>query len=324
MRRYTLVIIPDDAKATKQVTVPRFIFKIGALASFLLATGFGFLFVDYWELRQIRHSYDQISSENAGLKGEARRLMASLESVKQGLNRVKDYSEKLGEITSLKVQQVSKKTGIGPLSREEYKVAMRNAGSGGTLSTTDYLPMGVNPDSLVFRPVFDRLMTLEVEANQQAIELQQLLSQVSQQRSLLMSVPSIAPVRGWITSGYGRRISPFTGESSLHQGIDLASPVGTPIYAPADGVVIFVGAKEGYGNFIMIAHGYGIISRYGHNAENLVQIGQRIKRGEQIATVGMTGQTTGPHLHYEVVLNGMTANPQKFILDQLPASYSFH
>lgn len=320
MRRYTLVIIPDDANATKQFSIPRFVFKISILASFVLAMGFGFLFVDYWELRQIRNSYDRISSENAGLKGEARRLMTSLDSVKQGLNRVKDYSEKLGEITNLKVQQVSKKTGIGPLSKDEYKVALSN----GQVAVTDHLPMGVNPDSLVFRPVFDRLMNLEVDANQQAVELQQLLSQVSQQRSLLMSVPSISPVRGWITSGYGRRISPFTGESSVHQGIDLASPVGTPVYAPADGVVIFVGAKEGYGNFIMIAHGYGIVSRYGHNADNLVQVGQRITRGEQIATVGMTGQTTGPHLHYEVVLNGLTVNPQKFILDQLPASYAFH
>ncbi len=322
MRRYTLVIIPDDAKATRQVSVPRFIVKLGLVASLFAATGFGFLFVDYWELRQIRHSFDKLSSENAGLKGEANRLLASLETVKQGLHRVKDYSEKLGEITNLNVQQVRKKTGIGPLSKDEYKVALKND----VLSpqASEHLPLGVNPDSLVFRPVFDRLMNLEVEANQQAIELQQLLSQVSQQRSLLMSVPSIAPVRGWITSGFGKRISPFTGESSIHQGIDLASPVGTPIFAPADGVVIFAGAKEGFGNFVMIAHGYGIVSRYGHNAENLVQVGQRVKRGDQIATVGMTGQTTGPHLHYEVVLNGSMVNPQRFILDQLPSSYSFH
>jgi len=101
----------------------------------------------------------------------------------------------------------------------------------------------------------------------------------------------------------------------MHFGIDVASPVGTPICAPADGVVIFTGAKEGFGNFIMIAHGYGIVSRYGHNAQNLVQPGQSIKRGEQIATVGMSGRTTGPHLHYEVIVDGRPANPKKFILD---------
>ena len=100
----------------------------------------------------------------------------------------------------------------------------------------------------------------------------------------------------------------------MHRGIDIASSIGTPVLSPADGVVIFNGKKEGFGNFIMIAHGYGIVSRYGHNAENLVKVGQRVQRGEQIATVGMSGRTTGPHLHYEVVVDGHNTNPQKFIL----------
>ena len=85
--------------------------------------------------------------------------------------------------------------------------------------------------------------------------------------------------------------------------------------APADGVVIFTGAKAGFGNFIMIAHGYGVVTRYGHNHQNLVQPGQKVGRGEQIGTVGETGRATGPHLHYEVVINGKLENPQKFILD---------
>ena len=245
--------------------------------------------------------------------------MASLETVKQGLSRVKDYSEKLSEITNVQVKQVSKKTGIGPLSREENKIA-QDITDRALPQIINQIPAGVNPDALVFRPVFDRLVNLEYDANQQAMELQQLLSSVSQQRSLLQSVPSIAPVNGWVTSGFGKRISPFTGESTMHQGLDLASPVGTAIFAPADGVVIFSGAKEGFGNFVMVAHGYGIVTRYGHNAENLVQVGQRVGRGEQIATVGMTGQTTGPHLHYEIVLNGLVVNPQRFILDSLNIS----
>jgi murein DD-endopeptidase MepM/ murein hydrolase activator NlpD len=98
-------------------------------------------------------------------------------------------------------------------------------------------------------------------------------------------------------------------------GIDVAAPVGTPIVAPADGVVIFTGAKQGFGNFIMIAHGYGVVTRYGHNHQNMVQPGQKVTRGEQIGTVGNSGRTTGPHLHYEVLVNGHNENPKKFILD---------
>src|SRR6185312_3091128 len=153
------------------------------------------------------------------------------------------------------------------------------------------------------------------DANDHALELQRLLSTLSQQKSLLSSIPSVAPVDGWITSGYGIRVSPFTGERTMHSGLDIAAPVGTPILAPADGVVIFTGAKAGYGNFIMIAHGYGVVTRYGHNHQNMVQPGQKIARGEQIATVGDSGRTTGPHVHYEIVVNGKTNDPKKFILD---------
>src|SRR4029078_2509934 len=101
-------------------------------------------------------------------------------------------------------------------------------------------------DNLASRPVFDRLATIGQDANQHALELQHLLSNLSQQKSLLSSIPSFSPVDGWITSNYGKRISPFTGEPTLHMGLDVAAPVGTPIYAPADGVVIFTGAKQGF------------------------------------------------------------------------------
>jgi murein DD-endopeptidase MepM/ murein hydrolase activator NlpD len=149
----------------------------------------------------------------------------------------------------------------------------------------------------------------------QTFELKRLLSTLSQKKALLASLPSISPVRGWITSDFGKRVSPFTGEVSMHKGIDIASPVGTPIYAPADGVVIYSGPKAGFGNFIMIAHyGYGAVTRYGHNSQNMVQAGQSVKRGEQIASVGISGRTTGPHVHYEVWVNGQAVNPKKFIL----------
>lgn len=311
MSKLTVMLIPDDAHSTRQFALPRWLLRATALVSLFLAIGSGYLIFDYLELRQMRQSYHQLSAENEGLKGEARILMNNLSEVKRSLNRVQDYTNKLNELTKIRVRHVSKKTGIGPLSPEEYKLAK----DAQVESTSDYFPLGVNMDKLIFRPVFDRLEGIGRRSQRQAIELQRILSNLSKQKSLLSSIPAISPVNGWVTSGFGYRTSPFTGKRTMHKGIDVASPIGSPIYSPANGVVIFTGSKAGFGNFIMIAHGYGIVSRYGHNAQNMVQPGQRVKRGEQIATVGMSGRTTGPHLHYEVLVNGRHVNPKKFILD---------
>ena len=319
MRRLTIVVIPDDAKVTKQVTIPRVIFKVVPAAIVALCSFSGYFVLDYMELRKIRDSYERLAAENDGLKGEAKILMANLEEVKLSLKRVRDYTGQLIELTTSKVQRVRKETGIGPLSPEEYKAAK----SGGS-RTASYLPAGIDIEKLSFRPVFDRLASIGDESTRNAFELQHLLSQLSQQRSLLQSIPSIIPVSGWITSGFGRRVSPFTGERSTHMGIDIAANMGNPVLAPADGVVIFTGTKDGFGNFVMIAHGYGLVSHYGHNAQILVQPGQTIKRGDQIATVGMTGRTTGPHLHYEVWLNGNAVDPRRFLLDGSEVELAAH
>jgi murein DD-endopeptidase MepM/ murein hydrolase activator NlpD len=315
MKRITIMIIPDGCRATRQLRIPEALVKITFGLSLVALCAAGFVLFDYLELRYFRNNFRMVASENEDLKGEARLLMQNLEEVKGALRRVQDYTGKLGELTALKVQKFTKKTGIGPLTAEEFSVAQQSTAIVANKDSSAYVPVGLNVDKLVFRPIFDRLASIGHAANNHAMELQHLLSTLSQQKNLLSSIPSVAPVDGWITSGFGTRVSPFTGERTAHAGIDIAAPVGTPIMAPADGVVIFTGAKAGFGNFIMIAHGYGVVTRYGHNHQNLVQPGQKVGRGEQIGTVGETGRATGPHLHYEVVINGKLENPQKFILD---------
>ena len=312
MGRTTIVVIPDGKRSTKQFDVSDMVVRLFAVGGLFAAAAFGYMLLDYSQLRAIRTDYYAIVAENEGLKGEARLLMDNLESVRGSLKRVQDYTTKLSELTDFRVQKIAKKTGIGPLTEEEYVKAKRS-GSGDM--SDSFMPVGINLENLFFRPVFDRLTNIGENSNQHVLELQKLLSTLSQQKSILGSIPSISPVNGWIASGYGYRTSPFTGKRTMHMGIDVASPIGTPIFAPADGVVIFSGSKAGFGNFIMIAHGYGVVSRYGHNAQNMVQPGQRVSRGDQIATVGMTGRTTGPHLHYEVVVDGKNQNPKKFILN---------
>jgi len=131
--------------------------------------------------------------------------------------------------------------------------------------------------------------------------------------ALLLHTPLGYPVRGWITSPYGYRRNPFTGAREFHEGVDIAAPIGTPIRAPANGVVTFAGRHGGYGKLIVIKHGYGFSTLYGHCGKVLVKPGERVKKGEIIAYVGSTGRSTAPHLHYEVRLRGVPINPYRYL-----------
>jgi murein DD-endopeptidase MepM/ murein hydrolase activator NlpD len=133
--------------------------------------------------------------------------------------------------------------------------------------------------------------------------------------SYLASTPTLLPAQGWITSYYGQRVSPTAGKVKMHEGIDVGAPYGTPIVAPADGIVTFSGEKAGFGKFVQVDHGYGIETIYAHNQSLHVRNGQKIKRGNLLAAVGNTGHSTGPHLHYEVRVNGIAVDPLYFILD---------
>jgi len=139
--------------------------------------------------------------------------------------------------------------------------------------------------------------------------------------SLLMSrslservMPSGRPVsEGWLSSRYGNRNDPFTGKQNFHHGLDFAGKKGSEVIAVGDGVVSWVGKKSGYGNLVEINHGNGYATRYGHNQSFLVKVGDTVKKGQQIALMGSTGRSTGPHVHFEVLQQGKKVNPSKFI-----------
>lgn len=127
------------------------------------------------------------------------------------------------------------------------------------------------------------------------------------------SAPNLWPVEGQVTGSFGERIDPFNGEGAFHSGVDIASTYGTPIIAPANGVVTFTDVLGGYGRAIMIDHGNGISTRYGHLSGFAVTVGQTVHRGEVIGYVGASGRSTGPHLHYEVRINDTPVNPYKYL-----------
>jgi murein DD-endopeptidase MepM/ murein hydrolase activator NlpD len=137
------------------------------------------------------------------------------------------------------------------------------------------------------------------------------------------SAPNLWPVEGPVTGSFGERTDPFNGEGAFHSGIDISASYGQPVLAPADGVVVFADFMGGYGRAIALDHGHGVTTRYGHLASYAVVPGQYVRRGDTIGYVGLSGRSTGPHLHYEVRINDTPVNPHKFLRLTLAHSGGF-
>ena len=176
------------------------------------------------------------------------------------------------------------------------------------------IPLDTQHNALI-REMHNQVKQIRSVADKEKLDFNELIDKLEKKKNFLASTPSIKPVAGFITSPFGYRRSPFTGKRSFHSGLDISNRMGTKIVSSAAGKVIFAGRKTSYGNIIIIDHGYGKATKYAHLRDIIVHNGQRVKRGEVIATLGNTGRTTGPHLHYEVLVNGTPVNPAKYILN---------
>jgi murein DD-endopeptidase MepM/ murein hydrolase activator NlpD len=136
---------------------------------------------------------------------------------------------------------------------------------------------------------------------------------VEQRQALAAATPSIWPVPGWLSSDFGTRRDPFTGDTDYHPGLDISADYGQPIHATADGTITSAGTSGAYGNLVVIDHGYGIATRYGHLSRFGVEAGRHVRRGDVIGYVGSTGRSTNPHLHYEILVNGRLTNPLRLL-----------
>ena len=201
--------------------------------------------------------------------------------------------------------------GMNPISAD-----VRKAGIGGTPSPEEKVDVAYNNPLLIkASAVQESLSILLRRAELQNTTFEQMSDYVGHLYKYWSQSPSIRPAAGTVTSGFGYRPDPITGENLFHEGLDIANQIGTPVFAPADGIVKATGLLQNFGNAVIIAHPEsGVETIYGHLSKSSVQAPQSIKRGELIGFVGNSGKSTGPHLHYEIRKNGCSVNPGPFIL----------
>ena len=303
----TIVLFPGTSGAPKKLRLRKYIVKIGVLVSFFVLTGF------LWSTYYFTKQYLRLQGSESELVKLRRDSKIRKIQVEKFAQQVKNFETEMARL-----ERFEKKLRVITALENSPKSVEKNWGVGGPygLSTNSFTTsMGRGAASMVER-LSSGLDHISKQAKVQSISFQELDDFFKNQKSFLSATPSIWPTRGWVTSGFGFRKSPFTGLREKHEGWDIAARNGAPVRATADGEVVVEGREYGYGNLIEIDHGYGIITRYGHNSKHLVKVGDRVKRGQVVSLVGNTGRSTGPHLHYEVLLNGVPVSPKNYILEE--------
>ena len=286
-KRYSTIIFVPHARAKfrKLKVSHRLLFSIVSLitSSLCLSTFFS---IQYFTSLSQTHELTKLRHENRELQTANEQFSKSVESLRTQLRTVDDRTRKLAIIAGINTLDESSQGGVG----------------------------GLRPADLGENPYGDDLDKMAFRSHRLEKDLSLLERKFVEQAQLLSSTPSIAPVRGILTDGFGGRSDPFTGEPGTHNAIDISSAVGQAVRAPADGIVVKAEWANGYGNVIYLAHPFsGYSTRYGHLSNFAVHPGQHVKRGDIIAYVGSTGRSTGPHLHYEVRVNNNPVNPLEYI-----------
>ena len=287
---YTLIIVPHAKARFRRIPVPVKFLKwatgiAGGLTLLLIA-----ILVHYTRISVQVHELTRLRAENQALFAKTREYEQNAGKLATKMELLQSVVNKLGVMAGL----------------EQSLPDGRVGGVGGVPSAESVAP-SLEVGSLT---AMDRSVSNLTERSAKLEEF------YKDQTALLSSTPSVWPVRGYLSAVFGNRIDPFTGQRDFHSGLDVSTPIGTRVQAPADGVVISCAEKGAYGNSIVIDHGYGIVTRYGHLASFNVRPGQRVRRGDIIGFVGSTGRSTGPHLHYEVWVRDQAQNPLHYILDE--------
>jgi len=297
-RRWTIIVVPQGSSASKIVEVSTTVLKLAG--SLVMAATVLALLLGYATVRRsinIAHA-GRLERENAHLANDLNILHGRMSALVDTVATLEERDTRLRLLANL-----------DPIDPEVHE-----AGIGGPRPAE---PATAAPSELIGRAGQVRvdLDALIRRANLLARSFSEAGDSLALHADRLAATPSIMPTAGWLSSAFSRmRFHPILHEARAHEGLDVSAPMGTPIEAPANGTVIQADWEPGYGNTVVIDHGFGIVTKFAHASRLLVRVGAKVRRGDRIALVGNTGLSTGPHLHYEVHVNGRPVNPLHYIL----------
>jgi septal ring factor EnvC (AmiA/AmiB activator) len=304
LSKHTIFVVPDGTRKVRQFRIPRALPYLVLLAFAAVQAHFFWIMRDYYDVRRQLPDMEALENENRYQKRQFTHLVSRIEEINQGMCELNRMSRRLRAMVNMEE--------IGGDGTDDDHQGI--GGSNPLLKDPQYAL--ANGHRELVRSLHKALDDLDAAIAHGGRDREELERFFENQKMLLACTPSVWPARGWLSSRFGNRISPFTGTKEFHKGIDIATRMGAPVTAPADGIVSDVVWDGGYGRTISINHGYGLVTKYGHLKSALAKAGQHVKRGETIALVGNSGRSTGPHLHYEVILNGVNVNPLRYIIDR--------
>jgi murein DD-endopeptidase MepM/ murein hydrolase activator NlpD len=331
MERYSLIVVGDETAPVRRFDVRRRVVRQAAWGVVVAALLFLIGFVDYV---RVRVDHVELKALRARTAEQAEKIAAfetTLSSVNGRLGQLKEFERKVRIIANLPgsvatggtdIAEVGSESGgdleDDPPAQEQLAPPGEPQGQGASAPAAE----AATPSADASVSEKDRVSYLRGEAERlgeiaraRSDSLADLLEALEAKRHQLASSPAIWPTQGWLTSRFGHRISPFTGRRQFHPGIDIAGARGTDVIAPARGRVTFSGRRGPLGKSLIIDHGYGVRTLYGHVDDIYVKRGLEVERGQRIASLGNSGRSTGPHLHYVVEVNGKARNPLDYIFD---------
>jgi murein DD-endopeptidase MepM/ murein hydrolase activator NlpD len=274
--------------------------KIALYLSAFVLLSITFFFCDYIQVKKKAFEVARLRQQTEVQRSQIHFFSSKIEDLEKKLSKLKEFDRRVRILANLeRGQESSPFMAMGGPSPSDLREKLKDS---------------KDEKGLVHQMKVD-VERLQSDAQSQEVSLLELEKVLQAKREMLVHTPSIWPVHGWVTSDFGFRTDPFTGLTQMHEGIDVSNRVGTVIVAPGNGFVSDIGNDWVHGRFLVISHGFGMTTRYSHLNKALVKVGQKVKRGDKIAEVGTTGKTTGPHLHYEVRLNGIPVNPMRYILN---------
>jgi hypothetical protein len=331
MEVYKLIWLKDAHARPVQLSIPKVWVRRAAIAAGVATVVAGVMAWDYFRLRGDVSELAALRIEAGEQREQIATFRSRIQQVDSQLSKVADLERKVRIIANLPGA-----VGVGgestieeeatPVGSDADGQARPVGGQDGAAVDSPFTGQGGDDEELSagapsaqpgewLAPLDERATHLGASAEERVASLGRLLTQLEDKQDKLASSPSIWPSKGWLTSRFGFRVSPFTGRRQMHAGLDIAAAAGTPVIAPARGRATFVGPKGPLGRALVIDHGYGVRTMYGHTQEIFVKPGDTVERGQRIALIGNTGRSTGPHLHYVVEVNGVSRNPLDYIFD---------